>query len=46
MSSDIQALRRSSTTAVAQATAKRVRQSIPLHQFGCWWDLRYPTRAK
>ena len=46
MSSDTQALRRSPTTAAAQATPKRVRQSTPLHQFGCWWDLRYPTRAK
>jgi hypothetical protein len=46
MSNDTQALRRSPTSASAQATPKRVRQSIPLQQFGSWWDLRYPTRAK
>jgi hypothetical protein len=30
----------------AQASPKRVRQSSARAQFGCWWDLRYPTRSK
>jgi hypothetical protein len=46
MSSNTQSLRRSPTSASAQATPKRVRQSIPFRQFGSWWDLRYPTRTK
>jgi hypothetical protein len=33
------------TTSAAQTTAKRVRQATPMRQFGCWWDLRYPTRS-
>jgi hypothetical protein len=46
MSSDTQVLRRLRTSASTQATPKRVRQPVTFYQFGSWWDLRYPTRAK
>jgi hypothetical protein len=46
MSSSTQTIGKRARIAAAQATPKRVRVPASFHQGGCWWDLRYPSRAK